>query len=540
MQPQRISSWGDRLPWERVRWTILVIGIIIGCAGLLLVRGAWSDSMTIDEEFSFHSGACLVHTGLIDLDPTNPAGTKLLASVGVALSGVPTDQTCPSGSYVDWTYHTLFPQQPTLSQLRWMTFITRLLPILCTLALITLCAWWAFRLGGPLAAILAAAFIGFDPTVQAMGHLVSVDMTLTYGYVSCLAALWQWRRRQQRRWLVFAGLALGVAFLGKASAVLLLPLLVLLIFATASGALLPRLRQTVLPSLAVIAIGYLELTLVYVPFRHSAPNVTWLPQSFAWFTPESWLWGMQYQLVDHVGSAGLFYLNGQAGYGGSWLFFPEALVLKSTIGGLIALLIGVTWLAIRRQFLPLLWIVLPGAVYFAAAMYSGINIGIRYITPSIVLFSLAASIGIAQLPRWRVGVGAVLGVIGIAATVLGPVGSIGYFNALAIGRHSYYLADSNIDWGQDGYRLHDWWVQAGQPPVQVDLFGGLPASYFIPNAYDLGSHPERGDYSNPTQLANTQTLVSVNMGTIFPDWPDSVAHPTCTIGTSIVVIGRSC
>ena len=61
------------------------------------------------------------------------------------------------------------------------------------LALLAICAWWAFQLGGPVAAVLAAALIGFDPTFQAMGHLVSVDMALTFGFVACLTALWKWR-----------------------------------------------------------------------------------------------------------------------------------------------------------------------------------------------------------------------------------------------------------------------------------------------------------------------------------------------------------
>jgi len=290
-----------------------------------------------------------------------------------------------------------------------------------------------------------------------------------------------------------------------------------------------------------MGVAYIELMLAYAPFRFSEPSPAWLPNGLNWLVPESWLWGAYHQLVGHVGSSNnqLSYLNGVAKGGGTWYYFPEALLLKSTIGALIALGVGLAWLAVRRHA-ALLWCVLPGGVYFLAAARAGINIGIRYITPAIVLFLLAGSVGIALLPRGRVLVACGLGIAAVAATVLGPVGSIGYFNALAAGRHSYYLADSNIDWGQDGYRLRDWWEKAGRPPIQADLFGGLPASYFVPSAIDLGIHPERGDYSGAAVAPGMVTVVSVNMGTLWADFPYEVAHPTCTLGSGLVVVGWSC
>jgi len=529
------------IPRGRIPWTLVLVSMIIACAGLLLVRGAWSDSMTIDEEFSIHTAACIVNTGLIDLDPSDPQGARLLASPGVALSGVPTDSTCPTGSYEDTTYHGLLPRQTSLSQLRWLTFCARIGPMLVALALLAICAWWAFQLGGPVAAVLAAALIGFDPTFQAMGHLVSVDMALTFGFVACLATLWKWRASSGRRWLILAGLAMGFALLAKASGVLLIPIAIAMVCATAPGPVLSRLRRSVRPAAALVAVAYAELIVVYAPFRSSAPAHAWLPTGLNWLVPESWLWGMNQQFLNHVGAANnqLSYINGVAKGGGTWFYFLEGITLKSAIAALAAFAVGLGFLIARRHP-ALLWCVLPAGVYFAAASYAGVDIGLRYVTPSIVLFWLAAAVGIALIPRIAPVVAACIGVVAAATLVLGPVGSIGYFNAFAVGRHSYYLADSNIDWGQDGYRLHDWWVAAGKPPIQVDLFGGLPASVFVPTAYDLGEHPERGDYNDPLPLPNVLTVVSVNQGTLYPTWQQQVSAPTCTIGTSLVVVGATC
>ena len=179
-------------------------------------------------------------------------------------------------------------------------------------------------------------------------------------------------------------------------------------------------------------------------------------------------------------------------------------------------------------------------IYFVVTMNSGINIGIRYIASSIALFLITAAVGISLLPRYWVGVGGVLALASMTATIVGPVGSIGYFDAFAVGRDSYYLADSNIDWGQDGWRLRSWWEAHGKPLIQVDMFGGLPASYFVPPAQDIGAHDERWDATNVAAVANRPLIVSVNEGTLWSDWTPEVAAARCDIGTSLVVVGESC
>ncbi len=483
-----------------------------------------------------HAGACAFNTGLVDLEPTNPAGPKLLAGVGAELSGVPTDTACTADSY-----QTLTPN-PTVSNLKRLITFARMPAILITLALIVVSALWAYRLAGPVGSVLAAAFVGFDPTIMAHGHLATLDVPLTLGFVSFLASLWQWQMTQRRRWLMVAGLALGFALLSKAGAVILIPLAVLLSFVTGSGGFVARLRRVAVPTAVLVAVAYVVVTAVYAPFNFSEPARAWLPAGFNRLVPESWLWGAHWQLIDHISSAGNYvsWLNGGQHLANSWLYFPEAFFLKTTIGELVAMLIGVAWLAWCRHQ-ALLWVFAPGLVYFAVTMRSGINIGVRYLAPSIALFAITAAVGLALLPRSWPAMGAALAIAAIAATLMGPVGSIGYFNAFATGRHSYYLADSNIDWGQDGWRLRAWWEAHGKPLLQVDLFGGLPASYYIPTAINVGGpHNERFDDTVVPPVPNRLLITSVNEGTLWSTFTPEVAAARCYIGTSLVVVGADC
>jgi hypothetical protein len=67
---------------------------------------------------------------------------------------------------------------------------------------------------------------------------------------------------------------------------------------------------------------------------------------------------------------------------------------------------------------------------------------------------------------------------------------LSYFNALAGDHPEHILVDSNLDWGQDLYRLRDTIVARGiQDTVRVAYFGtaALPAAG-VPHARELGLH----------------------------------------------------
>jgi hypothetical protein len=225
-----------KLSEHRTQVTILLVSLIIVIVGAFLLRAAADDSLTIDEIFYVHTGVCAFNAGLVDLEPTNPPGPKLLAGIGAELSGVPADTGCTAD-----TYQTLMPN-PSINNLHRLVLFARIPAILVTLALILVSALWAFQLGGGVAAVLTAAFVGFDPTIMANGHLATLDIPLTFGFVSCLAALWQWRKCQRDRWLLIAGLALGFALLSKAGAVVLVPIAMALLLVTAIGPFMAGLR----------------------------------------------------------------------------------------------------------------------------------------------------------------------------------------------------------------------------------------------------------------------------------------------------------
>lgn len=513
----------------------LLLALLVSGSAALLLRAAWADSVTNDEGIYIHTGVCALSAGVIDLEPTNPAGFKLMAGLGAKLSGVATDTRCESYSY--WTLLERFD----LDALRTLVFFARLPAILVTLALILGSVLWAHRMAGWPAALLTAAFVGYDPTVLAHGHIATGDVPLAAGSVGTLACLWQWRRTGARRWPLLAGVCFAFALLNKVSAIALLPVLVVIVLVTARGGLANRLKDLKV-AVPFSVVSFVVVTAAYAPFRFSQPSPPLLPDGIGWVLPQSWLWGAKWQLA-RVGGSGnaMTYLNGEIVPSGSWLYFPEAFVLKSTLGTLAAIAIGGVLLLLRQRDLAL-WTLLPGVVFFASAVQGGVNLGVRYLAPAIVLLEVGAALGLGVVAhRLLRALSVGLAGAGIIAVVLGPVGSMGYFNALATKPHSHYLGDSNVDFGQDGWRLRDWWLRAGRPPIQVDLFGYLPASYYIPGALDVGSHGERLTPDQLPRVDDRILIASLTTGTLNPDLVDEVKDASCFIGTGLVILdARDC
>ena len=136
-----------------------------------------------------------------------------------------------------------------------------------------------------------------------------------------------------------------------------------------------------------------------------------------------------------------------------------------------------------------LWVFL--AVYWAAAIFSHINIGHRHIMPVYPpLFVLAGAAAHWVTARERLVSAALVGalLIGAAECALAWPDYIPYFNAVAGGSKNGYrhLVDSSLDWGQDLPGLKQWLNRNhldrnATPPVYFAYFGnGSPRYYHIP------------------------------------------------------------
>jgi hypothetical protein len=187
----------------------------------------------------------------------------------------------------------------------------------------------------------------------------------------------------------------------------------------------------------------------------SRPRDVKILSTFARFRllPESYLYG----LADVRLAADFYatYLLGKDYPKGQWFYFPVAFAVKSSLTFLLMLVLT-GWVIVSgrlRAWREILFLTVPPAVYFAVAMGSGMNIGVRHILP--VYIFLAVLIGgasaklIAQNRRWLYVVVVLLVFQAISVARTYPA-YIAYGNELWGGPSQVHnlLSDSNSDWGQ--------------------------------------------------------------------------------------------
>jgi hypothetical protein len=488
--------------------------LLVGMAAILLFE-AWGDSATYDEARYIRAGYCQLTHRTVAVEGTTPAGFKVLAGAG-ALAAAPGLRDGCQGA----DYRGLFTVDPRV--LRRLVLGARLPVVGLSLLLAWITYAWAREMWGRAPALVALVLVASEPNLLAHGHLATSDMPLTFGVLSCLAATWWAGRSPSLAWTVVAGVALGAALLSKVSALFLLPVL-LVIEAARIGVCW---RTALRPSVTAV-VAWATLCLAYAPFAGSAGPL-------AWVAPPHWFAGLHFQSL-HVTAGHTFnYLNGEVRVGrGFWSYYLEAMALKTTLGLLLLAGVGAA-VAVRHRIVEAaVYLFLPIALLVAAASAGGIDIGVRYVLPAYPLLALAAALPVTLAARrWQRGLLAACVVAAAASSLAQVPGSLGYFNELAGARPEKYLADSNLDWGQDAWRLRDWWEAQGRPAMYSLYFGALPLSSYGIEARELRGPdgPAAGSYVS----ASLTELTSYGQA-----WPALRALAYCDassrVGRSILV-----
>ncbi len=432
---------------------------------------------------------------------------------------------------------------------------------------------WSRRFFGDAGALVSVFFFALSPTMLAHGALATSDMCMTFFFLAALTAWW-WHLHDARLWVgaLSAGV-LGLAFVSKYSAILLIPMMLI---AGVGRALAPAplqwqdqtwttpARKLGAVVLSLLAHGIVVFVVIWAfyGFRYTAFNPK-LPPALQFFgrwetftarlglsgalvqrarelrvLPEAYLYGFTY-VLDTVRMRTAF-LNGEYSVTGWPSFFIWAFVLKTTLAALLAAAGGVTLyisnLARRGRAAlsgavysatPLLALFV---IYWASSVTSHLNIGQRHILPvyPVLFIGLGWVASLLTAPRAGLPIvgAALLGWHAWSAASIAP-NFLAYFNELAGGpEHGReHLIDSSLDWGQDLPQLKDWLARnAGNAPVYLSYFGtGEPAYYHLhvhrlafPNNFQLPVFYEQLD---PGIYCISVNVVAQLYGPFQGSWP---------------------
>ncbi len=391
---------------------------------------------------------------------------------------------------------------------------------------------WSRRQWGPAGGLVSLALFTFSPDFLAHGALVTSDVCMAFFFLAAMGAWWRHLHDGRARTWWLSAIVLGLAFVAKYSAVLLVPMMIATAAVRAFSSepwQISRWKLTTpmgkFGAAAISALGHAGVVVVVIwvfyGFRFTAFNPTLPPadnfaapwsyflertgrlgeatRALATFKvlPEGFLYGFDYVLATTQSRSA--FLNGEHSVTGWRTFFAWTFLFKTTLALLCATVVVAVMAAYRltagRKIIHRLYpwsplLALLG-VYGISSLTSQLNIGHRHILPLYpVLFIAAGALGSVFVSGLRLRATLVAGLLcwhAFEAVRIAPF-HLAYFNALAGGpaKGWRHLVDSSLDWGQDLPALKRWLEKnAGSHPVYLSYFGTAEPDYYGLTAHRL-------------------------------------------------------
>lgn len=349
---------------------------------------------------------------------------------------------------------------------------------------------WGAQLFGAESALLPLALFAFCPPLLANAPIVATDMPATALMFAAVYTWWRYLQAPDLRRLAWVCLAVAAAFTAKHTALLLVPILVVLGAITLAGANIlsepfSRRLQMIAGGLMVIGIatvlginllfGFKGVLLTPVQYLAKAKSLSFFFQAGALQLTHFWPMSMPVPLpftyvsgllavLGSIGDKGhLTYFLGQAGNGGWPNYFLMLLAVKLPIPTLILIGLGLVRIIDRwpRDWWNILFLVLPPLLLIGVASHGKMQIGIRHILPALPFLFLLAGYAVQGIHKIRHSI-LISGLL-----VINALGSLAvypyylmYFNFLGGGpEQGWRITITGDDWGQGDGDLRRWLQQ---------------------------------------------------------------------------------
>ncbi len=408
------------------------------------------ESATTDEPVSLFSAWACTHLHDFRTDPENPPLWKYYVGLATGKDDFEAQVHSPRWPQLLQDSHV---EGPLASEALYSTpgvdatallRRTRARMILLGAILGAMIAWWAWRIAGPVAAMVATAFFCLDPNFLAHTPLIKNDVPVALAFLWLMGMAWLAGERATFSRLTLLALALAATVMTKFSGMLGIPILGLLLLlrsilpapwtigpwiagtrwrrAAGAGAILLcsllicwgliwacygfRFAPTNDPSESFNFQSELETCAAHECLAQSGDPFNIPPQAVrdfvsAWKPPASvriLLAANAHHLLPQSCLSGLLgvfawsrgrvaFLCGESSVVGWWYYFPLAMTFKTPLVTLIGLGIGLIILAVQKRRLDsvgvwtLAVIAVPPLLYLSYAMSSKVDVGIRHVFP---------------------------------------------------------------------------------------------------------------------------------------------------------------
>ncbi len=534
--PARASFWEKGQPFiERHAVLLLISFLVIATARIAATYPVYTH--TIDEPAHIACGMEWLSNGTYRLETQHPPLARVMTALLPYLDGnryfgrgemytEGTDQLYRNGHY----WRTLTLARVGVLPFFWLATVVVFL--------------WTRRHFSTVHAVAAVFLFTFTPAILAHSGLATTDMGVTCFLTFAFFAMLVWLERPTVLTSLLFGTATGLAVLCKLSALAFFPAAVVALLA---AWLLFRRRETAgwnrdLPKrvllflLAVVAGAFV----IWAGYRFSVGKTSYA--SFPLPAPELFSGIGEVRAHDKAGHPS--YLLGRYSHTGFFAYYPIDLTIKTPLAILILFGLGVWYGTGKRRTTRngKIWIPLAlGFGILAFAINGNINIGVRHVLPLYPLMAIVGAAGLiglldAGLTRpWATYAGGSLALWLVISTAAAHPDYLPYFNEIASRHPEEWVADSDLDWGQDMQRLADKLKEVGAREVVFEPFtlGEWAYHGFPPMRKMNVEHPLPG--WNAVSLTNMKVT---RFGIVNPEarniklWPELIP-PTYKVGKGI-------
>lgn len=468
-----------------------------------------SNSPTRNEVAHVPAGVTYLTTADFSLYNVNPPLTKVIQAIPLVLAGSNNEGLLlvaqETGRRREFAAGRAFAKE-NLSRHAYLIRLARLTGIFWALLGIFVLRKLCSVLYGRDAANFATILWCFSPNILAHASVATPDFPCAISFL-CVSYVATKYVGSPTRYSAFQlGVSLGLAQLVKFTCLVLFPATILFVTISflkirAAGLvktprtnLLVHLLVSIFASLAAINLGYLGegvgTKLGDFDFRSQSLSFKSISgfqenlfsnsvlKSIPIPLPANYVRGIDAQQVHFQGEMES-YLAGELRKGGWWYFYIYAMFVKVPLGSLCLFCISVPIAMKNTRIRQKAWVCwIPCVVLFVvASSKAGFTMHFRYVLPVIPLL-IAGSSFILNCKSSLVQVTARLLLVStiLSSVVVSPFW-LSYFNELAGGpkNGSRHLIDSNIDWGQDLYRLRNWlYENENKEPIFVGYVNYVP------------------------------------------------------------------
>jgi len=433
-----------------------------------------TDSLTNDEPAEITNGYYYLTRGDVwtpHLHPPLASGLTALPLLALNLKTFPV-----SGDVIDRGHEFMFEWNK--DQLPAITFWSR--GVSWFFGLLTgFLLFWMNRNDPKLCAV-TLFFWALNPTFLGLAGVAKIEIIPVFFFFAAILAFQKSFQKFNLTWSFFAGVLAAMAVMSKLYCLTLIPIFMILELANSrqtmgvQGAIRLKYWACGLSGFAALIFFLYLPTFLFSPYPSAV--LANLPEKFT----EDFVFAKHPYPV---------YLFGRCTLESHWYYLPIAFLLKEPLPFLFVLAFTSGLFLFKKIQIPL-WQLFP-AIFFFIAVLPTPNLGIRYLLPIYPFLFLIAARGVLWF--WRKGEENIFFVWVLAGLFLWQTASVGfnfphslsYLNELVPpNRKLYYLADSNLDWGQDLKRLSLKARERNWGKVKLAYLGGVD-----PQVYGLDWEP---------------------------------------------------